>query len=219
MYSGFRKELNLMEDVYSVKGKTDYWKWKNGDLAIREWYKDFGHTVSFDMLHLVEWDLLLLDTLENIYGHVRKNGIGLTALIKLKSVEKRWFWTNEDPGRSEWKKLQNFARKKFNYNQEPCASLGPGTCLPKAFLEKYSSIEVPELCNDELRLPLFGQIFGFKLFDTGFYKKWFSEKERKVFNCKNKEILLSTIRKEFSKKSGRRAFHPFRKMFSPQKSI
>jgi hypothetical protein len=64
-----------------------------------------------------------------------------------------------------------------------------------------------------LRLPLFGQILGYKLYDTGFYKNWFNAKEEKVFNCMAQDISLPAITKELSKTKGRRIFHPYRKIF------
>src|SRR5450759_351978 len=82
-----------------------------------------------------------------------------------------------------------------------------GLCLPKSFLEKYSAIEIPELGNDELRLPLFSQILGFKLYDTGLKKEWFDKKEEEFFNCYKFYISSSSITKELARPSGRRAFH------------
>jgi len=202
----------LFENMYFIKGKKSKWFWKNGDLALRIWYKNFGNNLNFDVLHIVEWDLLLLDSLNNIYKRIPKNGMGLSGLTLLSNVEKRWDWMIEEPSKIQWKKLLLFIKNNFNYEGKNFASLGPGTCLPKKFLEKYSNIYVPELCHDELRLPLFGQVLGFKLYDTGFYRKWFNKKEKKFFNCIDLEIKLSIIKNELVKSSGRRVFHPFRKI-------
>jgi len=215
-YKKFKQRLNpYLEDVFFINGKSSNWFWKNSDIAVRMWYKYFGRKLNFDMLHLVEWDLLFLDSLENLYKRIPKNGIGLTALILLSKVEKRWSWTAEEPHKTEWEKLLALVKKEFNYTEVNYASLGPGVCLPKKFLEKFINIKVPELSNDELRLPLFGRILGFELYDTGFYRRWFDKKEKQFFHCgSSQEIYLSTIKKELAKPSGRRAFHPFRKVFN-----
>ncbi len=214
-YKKFRKLDNYFENVYFIEDKTNKWFWKNGDLALRMWYKGFGKNISFDMLHVIEWDLLILDSLDNVYGKIPKNGMGLTALRDLKGIEKRWTWTSKEPSKSQWKKLLQFVKKEFKYDKTPYGSLGPGACLPKKFLKRYANVEVPELCNDELRLPLFGQVFGFKLYNTSFYsKRWFDRRQFKYFNCRGLEVELSTITNELKKPSGRRVFHPFRKKLS-----
>lgn len=208
----YKKYLDsFLEHNYCIKNKSNYWKWKNSDLGIRLWYKNIGRKIKFDMLHIVEWDLLLLDSLNEIYKKIPKNCLGLTALNPLKNVMQKWDWTAEEPYKSEWAKLLKYAKDQFEYNKQPYASLGGGPCLPKFFLEKFSAVHVPDLCNDELRLPLFGQIFGFRLLDTGLYQKWFDPETEKFFNCHGNEIPLSLIKNELKRKGGRKSFHPFRK--------
>lgn len=208
-----RDELsNCLDHVYRIPVDDPKWKWKNGDLALRLWYQDYGKDLSFDVLHMIEWDMLLLDSLPNIYKKIPIDGIGITALTDLEKIEKRWDWTSKEPSRSEWLKLLGIARDNFGYNKRPCASLGAGPCMPKSFLEKYSELDVPELCHDELRLPLFGQILGFNLYDTGFYTKWFDAEEERAFNAAGREVDLELIRKEIAKPKGRRVFHPCSKV-------
>lgn len=213
-YKQFKTKLSpYLKNICCIKNRSKDWKWKNSDLAINLWYKKIGNSVPFDMLHIIEWDLLLLDALDKIYKKIPKNGIGLTALTLLQNVENKWSWTSNDPEKSEWSNLLNFAKKKFDYRQKPFASLGPGACLPKSFIEKYRSLEFPEICHDELRLPLFGQILKYKLYDTEFCKNWFDAKDEKIFNCMGKNIGSAAIKKEFDKPTGRRVFHPYRKIF------
>ena len=214
-YPEFKNKLKpYLENIYCIREKTGFWKRLNGDLAVRLWYRDIGKTLSFDMLHVVEWDLLLFDSLDKIYSDIPQDCIGLTALTALKNVENKWALTSKEPYKSQWQTLFKFAQDKSGYRQEPFASQGPGPCLPRRFLEKYSSTEIPDFSNDELRLPLFSQIFGFKLYDTGLQKKWFDKEEEKFFNCNKVDIDTSTIKKELSLSSGRRAFHPFRKLIA-----
>ncbi|PKM92132.1 MAG: hypothetical protein CVU81_02130 [Euryarchaeota archaeon HGW-Euryarchaeota-1] len=169
----FKKELGcFFEHIWLIPKDKD-WNWKHGDLAIREWFKYFGYKIKFDTLHLIEWDLLLFDSLSNIYKQIPKEGVGLTGLTPLKNVEPIWYWTSKDPYKTEWKALLKFVKNKFNYTLEPFGCLCGGLCLPRKFIEIYAKTNIPELCHDELRLPLFAQIFGFKMYDTGFYKKWF----------------------------------------------
>ncbi len=210
----FKKVLKLyLKNIYCIKGKSKYWKWANSDLAIRQWYKDYGKKLTFDVLHFIEWDMLLFAPISKLYKHIPKDGVGLTGLTKLKKIEKRWDWMYREPYRSRWAKLFEFVKDKYAYNKEPYACIGGGPCLPKKFLEKYAAIDVPELAHDELRYPLFAQILGFKLYDTKFYRKFFDKNEERFFNAEKQDIKLSVIKKELSKSSGRRVFHPYRKVW------
>lgn len=200
--------------LYCLRDKTANWNWLNGDLAVREWHKAFGRELEFDMLHVVEWDLVLLDSLEKIYSGVPQGGVGITGLVPLKLIKGSWMWTRlESWWVPQWEQLLAHSRENYGYAAEPYASLGPGLCLPKTFLDMYAACEVPELCHDEVRLPLFAQNFGFNLYDTNFYKGWFDAQEEIFFNSKNKEIGLELMQKELENPAGKRAFHPFRKAY------
>lgn len=219
LYGGNKRNLKAckkvlgayFERLYEIPKKDKGWKWKNSDLALALWYRNIGKKLDFDRLYLIEWDLVIFNSLKEAYSHIPLKSIGLTALTVLKRVENKWDWTSQEPEKSEWKKLLFYAKEKFGYKYEPYASLGPGPCFPKRFLEKYSKLDIPELCHDELRLPLFAQILGFNMQDTGFYKKWFDKDEKKFFNCIPEEISYKTIKMELSEVNGRRVFHPFRK--------
>jgi hypothetical protein len=204
--------------LYCLSGKTAAWKWLHGDLAVREWHRAVGRELEFDMLHVVEWDLLLLDSLDRLYGGVLRSGIGVTALVPLRQIADRWGWTQTPRWVAQWEKLLAYSRAKFGHAAEPQASLGPGLCLPKEFLDLYANCDVPPLCHDEVRLPLFAQNLGFKLYDTNFYRGWFDEQEEAYFNCTNKEIGLGVIRAELGDPAGRRAFHPYRQVYEAPKA-
>jgi len=208
-----RKLMPWLEHCYCIRNKTRDWNWKNGDLALRSWFKDFGNTLSFDMLHLIEWDLLMVNDLETIYKGIPRNALGLTSFLPIQDVASQWVWTSKEPYKSEFDAIITWAKDTYNYNLNPYGAQGPGICIPKRFLELYSSIEIPELCNDEVRIPLLGQIFGFDIYDTHFCNNWFMEQDHQIFHCQTQsypEVRLSTVRRELAKPSGSRVFHPFR---------
>lgn len=207
----FDSELNqFFQHNYCITGKSAQWKWQHSDLVYRLWFKDIGHTIDFDSVVVLEWDLILFESIEKTYGFVQRDQVGLTGLTPLKKIEKKWFWTRDPEQRENWLKLYEYVQSTFSYSAAPYASLCPGVILPKSFLKKYSQIDVPELCHDELRIPLFAQALGFDVVDLGFYKKWFSKSEWRYFNCNNWGIELKLIQNELAKKKGRRVFHPFR---------
>ena len=222
LFGGKEEEFSMYDDQlkdhlagnYCLRNVSDEWKWRNGDLAFRLWYKDFGCHLDFQMVHILEWDLLMFDSLDSLYSHIPKNGLGVTGLTPLKKIYKKWFWTRNQEQQAEWEELYQFVHDTFSIAEPPFASAGPGLALPKSFLERYTRISVPELSHDELRIPLFAQAFGYPLYNTGFYRKWFSEKEWKYFNCNAFDISWSTIQKELHNKKGRRVFHPYRDLIN-----
>jgi hypothetical protein len=209
----------LLTGNYCIKGQSTFWKWKNGDLAIRLWYKDFGCHLEFDSVIMLEWDLIFLDPVEKVYAGIKENQVGMTGLIPLSKIEKVWFWTRNEIQKQNWQELLHFAADKYNYDQVPMAGLCPGLILPRRFLDDYSRIEVPALCHDELRIPLFAQVLGYELVDLGFYRKWFSRKERQYFNCNDFPISLKTIQREYARQGGRRVFHPFRELITRESFV
>ena len=72
----FKKYLDpFFEHNYCIKNKSNHWKCKNSDLGIGLWYKNIGKKLEFDMLHVIEWDLLL-------FGSLNKN-------------TKKLYWAND----------------------------------------------------------------------------------------------------------------------------
>lgn len=208
----FQKATEILEGIiehnYMLRHPNPDWNWKNSDMSYQIWYRDFGHTIAFDFMHSIEWDLLLFEPLDTLFAHVEKNQLALTGLIPLSKIEHRWYWSSNPVKRKEWIELQEHFRKNFQYNDKPLAMIGPATTFPRAFLSKIKDIEIPDLSNDELRIPLLAQATGFPMVDTGFFRKWFSKREFKLFNANAFIIDLKDIRTELSYARGRRAFHP-----------
>jgi hypothetical protein len=210
-YSDYESGLSeLLSANYCFKGKDAKWKWKNGDLVILEWFKDFGKDIDFRSLVLSEWDLVFFKPIETLYQHIPFESIGLTGLVPLSSVEKKWFWTADPVHGEDWEKLLEHAVNEHNYSSKPFACILPGAHISKTFLQFFSNTEVKDLCHDELRIPLYAQILGFDIRDTGFYHSWFSRSELNFFNANEVEITSETINKQLQKKNGRRVFHPYR---------
>jgi len=192
------------------------WSWRHGDLAVLAWYRDVGSKLQFDFVHLIEWDLLLLEPLASLYSSVPEGAVGLTALTPISELEAEWTWLRRDEGRREWEALLARARDEWGYDGRPYGCVAGGACLPRSFLEAYAAVDPPDLCNDELRVPLFAQILGFPLVDTRLRGPWRGEREHAFFHFRSQEIELSTIRSELAKPDGWRAFHPVRARIAPE---
>jgi hypothetical protein len=205
---GSRYFLGL--DSFYWSRQSGRWNWKNGDLAVAAWYRDVGHRLEFDVVHDIDWDLLLVESLERLYASVPAGAVGLTAVRPISAVEHAWPWLQCPADRRQWEQLLAYARAEWGYNGVPHACWGPGPCLPRSFVAQYAEADPPDLCHDELRLPLFAQVFGFPIVDTGFRRQWHDPDEDRFFNLNSREIERSTILAELAKADGRRAFHPVR---------
>jgi hypothetical protein len=205
---GSKRFLRL--DGFYWSRERGRWNWKHGDLVFAAWYRDVGYRIEFDIAHVIEWDLLLLEPLERLYESVPEGAVGLTALTPLSAIEHDWDWMQRTDDRRQWEELLAYARETWDYDQVPYACWGPGSCLPRSFLERYAAIDAPVLAHDELRLPLFGQMLGFPLVDTRFRLSWGDSREDRFFNLASVEIEQEVIMRELAKPDGRRAFHPVR---------
>ncbi len=199
-----------VEDWYHSRMPAE-WNWRHGDLAVRRWYRDVGECLEFDRVYVVEWDLLLLAPVEVLYRHVPVNAVAVTARFPLWSVAGDWGWTTQEPYKSEVQALLSWAKREHGYDGSPFASLGPGTCLSRQFLEHYAAIDVPELAADEVRVPLLAQCFRLPVVDTRFRTSWRDLDELRFFNCQGCEVLDGAIHAEMADANGRRAFHPVRR--------
>jgi hypothetical protein len=216
--SGDHKEVAtrlapLSDSVWTCHGNPR-WQWQHTDLVISEWYRQQGYGFAFDVLHVVQWDLLLFAPLSQLYEHVPHDAIALTGLTTFEHIAHRWHWSTSEPQRTETLALLEWGKQRWGYHPRAC--LGPGVALPRAFVDRYAIEQIPPVAHDELRLPMFGTVFGFQLVDTGFYRRWFDEISERVFNANGGELRLGDVRDELSRADGQRAFHPCRTSFSPE---
>jgi hypothetical protein len=191
------------------------WNWKHTDLNLLDWYRAVGQTLDFDVQHPIEWDLLVLEPLDSLYASIPPGALGLTALTHMSNVEQEWTWLRRPEPRREWDALLARARAEWRYRGSPMACLLNGACFPKSFLASYAELDPPELCHDELRVPLFAQILGFEMLDTRLRSPWHGERDHPFFHFRANEIELSAIRRELAKPNGWRAFHPVRRRLDP----
>ncbi len=208
------KALVGVDALYSSR-ESAQWNWRHSDLVLAAWYRDVGCEIPFDIVHLIEWDLLLLEPLESLYASVPHGAVGLTALTPISELEREWTWLRREANRREWETLLARARAEWGYEGVPHGCLGPGPCFPRSFLEQYAAMKPPPLCNDELRLPLFAQILGFPMADTRLRGPWRGEREDPFFHFRDRGIELSAIEAELAKADGWRAFHPVRARIDP----
>jgi hypothetical protein len=211
--------------VYHDCDKTQEWnKWKNTDLAVARWYCNVGRSIPFDRVHIVQWDLLFFAPLDRVYRNIPEGAVALSGLIPLKRIAHFWEWVVDPALSADSERLFTIARERFGYAGEPYACIGPGYSLSRGFLEAFSALDVEAVGHDELRLPLFAQILGFELADTGFYPRWKDPEIERFFNAGpwgdegtpspfGSEIDPALVASELAHEAGWRVFHPCRGRF------
>lgn len=201
-----------LEYIWDIPVESPLWKWRHADLSLLMWYRHEGRRTPFDMLHLMEWDLLPLASLDRIYGEKGRNGVALTGLTPVERIQHDWYWTSVEPYATQWRRLQEHVRNRYGWQGPYFACQGPANAFSKAFLERYSQEEIPELVHEELRIPLYAQALGFEVVGLPrIYREIMDPKAMKFFNCEKLPIRERTIRWELLKPWGRRVFHPYRK--------
>ena len=62
-----KKTIYLLDDLFFYnETKDQQWKWKHGDLMINHWYRERGKNLEWNSLVLVQWDMLLFESIDNI---------------------------------------------------------------------------------------------------------------------------------------------------------
>ena len=154
---------------YKLPFASARYKWQHGDLCARQWFIDCGHRFSFDMLHIVEWDMVYLQPINILFRGIR-DGVSETNIKSIHAWRAlNWYWIYTPEGDARLQTLRAYVRKKHGRTFEDANQLAaffPGASLSRAFLERYAEDDPPALLNDEIRTPLFAQAYGMKVHDT-----------------------------------------------------
>lgn len=197
------KKLGL-KHTFLIPIEDWHWKWLNGDLAIRWWFKEIGHKYEFDMLHVWEWDLILLEAIDSFMKHI-KNGVAISNKQPMAKIYDSWDWVSPNRGRYEWLLLNKRVKSKYNLKQEPIAGIFGGACISRQFLTRYArEKDLGSLCNDEVRLVLYAQAYKMPIYDTGLHNK--------MFGFDHDNITASKVYWHYQR--GLKSFHPVREQLN-----
>ena len=221
-HSAFPEALRALsghlDGIWEIPVESPKWKWQHGDISLALWYRSVGRHLPFDMLHLAEWDLLLLGNLDDIYGPAGAEGVALTGLTPLARIQHKWHWTTKEPLATQWNQLRDHVERRHGWKGPYLACQGPANAFSRAFLERYSREELPELAHDELRIPLYAQALGFSVDPLPhIYREIQDPAEMTFFNCERRLIEERTIRRQLATPMGRRVFHPYREIFRAER--
>jgi hypothetical protein len=206
----------LLDGLFLTRSEDSRWKWLHPDLALKEWFRDWGHRLSFDFLIDHEWDLLFTAPLLDVYPRPSSTAVALSGRESMEMVKDSWWWCTSEPQATCFRSYLAFMRSRYGIAEQLWASLGPGPMFPRAFVEKFSAADHPkEIFAEvisEVVYPGFAQALGFEVHDTGFHPGWSSEagtwEARRVFNCDDVPVSMRTIAHALKRGGERRVFHP-----------
>lgn len=211
-----------LDDLYVfTQDKDSLWKWHLGDLLIADWYSERGQYLSWDTVIIVQWDMLVFGSVQDLFSMLQQDQILLSGLRKIKEIEEKWSWTSEviiPKLRDLYLNFLAWVKEKYHYDQDPLCCLFIVVCFPRSFLAKYSEIEQPELGFLEYRVPIYAQIFGTLFCVDHPFQPWWpgdstTSKNRETLNAKRHDVGLISIVRNLMDSNGVRVFHPYRKVF------
>lgn len=225
---------NLLSSNFLIPNESTNWKWYHADITYQLWFNSIGKNLNFERAYAIEYDLLPMKPLHQLYKHVHKEALGCTALIALHKVKPLWFWTADSKNLALYKAFIAEIKARFPTKKiREYAMMGPGVCIPRTFLERLSNIQmIPGNFSDELKLHIWAQVLDVKVqdnkilntcFNLGGKRIYFNStnaRSWKVFSFWNNHKLnffsamrhnpvsIDTIAKELQKPFGHRVFHP-----------
>lgn len=226
-----------LDDFYVFSEEKDsLWKWLQGDLMITHWYCERGKYLDWDTIAIVQWDMVVFESVEQLFPTLKPDHILLSGLRPIQEVENDWEWVSPKvpERRQRYLEFLNYVTQTYDYKDEPLGCLFIVVCFPRVFLELYSAIAEPEFGFIEYRIPIYAQIFGVPFCQDHGFDAWWVDVDP-VFRVKNpvrralnsirlklnpnplnpakREISLIPIYRHLSTKTGARVFHPYEQVF------
>ncbi|MGH9028696.1 MAG: hypothetical protein ACRDV4_03685 [Acidimicrobiales bacterium] len=208
---------DLLDDFWAFPGDMDRdWKWRNGDLVIRNWFADRGKHLPWDSVFVAQWDLVVSSPLAKLLPRMEAGEMLISGLRPIRDVEGWWQWMRGD-ARAEYEKFRTNLVQRYGKIDDPMCCQFIALVIPRAFLESYERIDEPELGFLEYKVPMYAQAFGIELVPDTCFRPWWPE-EPATSGAKRTDTLvhawrtpvhLPVILYERFRPSGRRAYHPY----------
>lgn len=212
--------LPLLDDLYVFdpdQAHSSFWRWTNGDLVLCDWYRQRGILFEWDSLVIIQWDMLIFDHVQNIFGGLDPNEIILSGVKKLTpKLQADWHWTNDS---LETHKAR-FQRFLLWYRENASQSCELFTChfiavsAPRCFWDDYSSLDPMPDGFIEYRFPSIAAFLGYRFasrpeLDTCWYPIGHERHQTKLLSPYVYPISLMRIWSNRIWKKQPQLIHPF----------
>ncbi len=201
---------SFLDDFYVSPFEDPNYKWIHGDLGILDWYDKRGRYLSWDSIVVIQWDMLVFDSLKKQFARMKKGEIFLSGLKRMdKETENRWSWTKLDSQhRDDYEGFMEYVRINYSYEKPLPICLFILEIFPRLFFDKYLTVKKKELGMLEYKVPTYAEIFKIPFFEKDVGIWWFQDVP-KPLNARGQEISITYINSELRKKGGWRIFHPY----------
>jgi len=208
-----------VDDMYVFPEPKDaQWKWNHGDRMIARWYEERGHALSWDTVFVMQWDMLVLTSLEDLFKGLQPAQIVLPGFRPLDEVREWWPWVNgSDPlKQAATDAFGDYLARVFGEQAELFACLFVFACFPRNFLERYAAEGAGVVGWHELKLASLAKAFGVPVYSADSTPVWWAAnpatqraaRHERVLNAVGQEVRLSVILSQWAKRDGARLFHP-----------
>lgn len=211
----YRERLGGYLDDFFVSPSTDPdWKWIHGDLMILEWFALRGGGLEWDSIAVVQWDMLVFDSLSDMFANMKLGEILLSGYRELdEEIERRWSWTKEGgDDRPNYISFKEHVKREYGYGGVLPCCLFIFEIFPRIFFEKYLAVTDRVTGMLEYKVPTYARIFEIPVYERDLGIWWFSSAEQgavRPMNAREIEIPKKTIQCELQKINGYRIFHPY----------
>ncbi|MGU3538848.1 hypothetical protein [Methylobacterium sp. A54F] len=210
----------LLDDHYAfAEARDDAWKWHHGDQLIAAWYRDRGRDLPWDTVVIVQWDMLVLRPVDELFGGLARDEALFSGLRPAAEVEGWWGWlkpATPEKG-AHLAAFKDWLRERHGGVPPLWCCLFIVACLPRSFLDRYLADGPPEAGFLEYKLPTLAHLYGTRLCtDHPFVPWWAADPatrnappEARILNAMGADVPLEVVVAEHA--AGRaHVFHPFR---------
>lgn len=219
-FNKYKIKLNIFfNDLYCYENpRTNQWKWRHGDLMINTWFKERGYLLDWESIVIVQWDMLLFNSINRIFNIVKQDELLFSGLRTVKEVESWWPWIKKGSNEEEnYIKCINNIKLNTGEDIEPLCCLFIVIVLNRNFLKKYAYIKDEETGFLEYKMPTYAKAWGFKFYNGSLFNPWWAaDPKTKLINKKEKTLIavkqvisLDVIKSHLLIKNGKRIFHPY----------
>lgn len=211
-----RSVAPFVDDFYAYPGSEDSnWKWRHGDQLINSWYAERGRYLQWKTVFLLQWDMLVLTSLEQLFSNLKQGEILLSGYRPIEEIEAWWPWVNGQR-RAEFQQFSELVRDRFSYRGGLYACLFIVACLPREFLDAYLKIGAPKTGFLEYKFPSLARVFEITVANADEFEPWWAADPsarhysgvRTALNAVGAQVPRSVVKSELERAEGRRIFHP-----------
>ena len=226
----FAQELApLADDFWAFEEQRQpRWRWRNGNLLLREWHLERGKDLPWDTIVVAQWDLLALRAVDDLFATLRADELLIPGLRPVAEVEGWWPWVRRDRPRlrARYEAFVETVRRRHGAAADAhlLCGLFVLACLPRSFLEAYGRYATPEEGFLEYAIPTLARLWGHAFCTDHPYRPWWSADpatrsalaRERILRAADGPVARRTILAELLRPGGGRLFHPYHRPVAPR---